>query len=450
MVKYENVINIENKYQVFFDELIMIPKADRYRFFLNHKDYDEMIIDIMKEFGCGAYHKLLKKLNNVEQESQNMHVFTENDFDMANSKKFEADWLVFMETIKITIEGYKPIDSKGRNLLFITQLRKIYKQCVVSEVGKNEYLNESKGLTGEITDNKKKWYIIKLIKEVKRLKYVLNDKRSYEELVYDVISGRENISIKHNFSKEEIQDAIVRIRNLSVFSYFDATFGEDNLTLKDTYGEYDNEFDRIDTGSLIDDFWNVLVNNAEKGLKRVALVVGKEDLDIIKAVLTKDILIALKLMEIPEGEQWEPEPNCGHWCPKKKICMDKGKGCYIRYSEVKKQKPYGNEILYALLKKQEVAIYDKLIHHRYADSAVENSNLEDLFINKLYPYPNKGIGNGEKTFDFSDQILSDVLRIDKTKLSKFRNTLLKKSGKTKEQLMREELKRIFYEVQNGN
>lgn len=453
MNRLENNFIFEEKYKDFFEKLVAIPKEERYQFFLKHPDYDVMILDMMKEFRFASYQKLIKQSNSDYQQYQ-INKSSGKDYDIANSARFDVDWLVFMEVIKEVIESYSFTNNKGEKIPFIVRLRKIYKQRAERKAAENSYENMGQGMTGG-TAGKNRVYVNKLVKEVKRLKDVLYDERSYEELVYAVANGEEDISIKHNFTRKELEDAIERIEKLDVFAYFDSPVNEEGDTLTEIYGSEDKELSKVENMGLYSVFWKSLLGDTRGGLERVRGVTRKRSMDIIRAILTKDVLIELKLMEIADTEKWEPEPKCRQWCPKRKRCEKSGDGCYVRFSEVKDNAPYGNEEIYNLLSSQGEEIYQCLFPSAYIESAMESENLMDVYVNRLYPHPAKAKIADEKCFDFSDEFLSKSIGVSKSALAHFRNDIIDKKDKegkvekdTAENFMRKELKKIFDEVQD--
>lgn len=445
MGRLENEFIFEEKYKVFFEKLVMIAKEERYQFFLKHPDYDVMILDVMKEFRFASYQKLIKQSNSDYQQYQ-INTSSGKDYDIANSARFDVDWLVFMEAIKTAIESYSFINNKGEKIPFIVRLKVVYKQCAAREAAENSYENMGQGMTGGTT-GKNRLYVNKLVKEVKRLKDVLHDERSYEELVYAVAKGEEDVSIKHNFTRKELEDAIERIEKLDVFARFDSPVNEEGDTLTEIYGLEDKALSKVENMGLYSDFWKSLLVNTREGLERVRVATRKRSMDIIRAILTKDVLIELKLMEIADAEKWEPEPKCRQWCPRRKRCEKSGDGCYVRFSEVKDSVPYGNEEIYHLLSSQEEEIYHKLFHSSYIKSAMESRNLMDVYANRLYPHPAKAKIADKKCFDFSDEFLSKSIGVSKSALAHFRNDIVNEKGSA-EDIMRDELKKIFDEVQD--
>ena len=181
------------------------------------------------------------------------------------------------------------------------------------------------------------------------------------------------------------------------------------------------------------EFLNALTEHFDENVRIMCGITGKVERDLLKAFLTKDILMELKLKVLPEnGTEITPEPKCRQWCHRVSSCPPgKKTGCYARYDAVKKMPPYGDEELYRMLQPMEKALYTRLLHSGYLDAALMHEDFHDVYANKLYPHPSDGMKASESlrspdcaretmNFDFSDATLAKALGKDKGQLSGYR------------------------------
>lgn len=161
--------------------------------------------------------------------------------------------------------------------------------------------------------------------------------------------------------------------------------------------------------------------------------ISKKNKELLKAFLTKNILILLKLKYLPDIKQRKEyeklmEPMCGRWCLRS-VCELTGDkpatpkkpntGCYIRYGLDNEGKETGDEEIYDILRIEGEVIYQAILKNAYTSFAYsENINdIGDLYSKKLKPFEGK---NENEIFNFTDGVIGTALGIRKETVSKAR------------------------------
>ena len=418
----------EKKYEAFLTELAVMPRGSkeerdaRYAWFQARADHDDIIMEAIKVSYPKAYRKLLNPYGGSPKDD----ICAENAKDdvIEDGEFVEGmDPLVFTQMFQLTIQAYSGQDSHGERVLFLACVKQNYKQSAQKESGKavvarhGLYLDRPERNLAQIG---------RLVKSVTASG--CKDLSKLEELV-------EEQAAKHYFpyTKEDVRLAKELVWKLSseegMFEALDASVDGEDGDSGETRGDFvsgsqEEWYEGEDTTMV--DFLSVLTENLEENLKVICGITGKVDRDILKAFLTKDILLELKLKALPEGKgNITPEPKCRQWCHRAGKCPEgKKEGCFVRYDAVRTAPPYGDEDLYRLLEPVAKPLYTQLLHPKYLDAALCHENFEDVYGNKLYPNAASADGvaeggqiDGGRCFDFSDAALARALGKDKGQIS---------------------------------
>lgn len=374
---------LDEKYAALLTCLANMPKGNseekkkRFDWFKEQQEYSGIIEDLLMEYRPGAYEKLMKR----------------NEGKSFVSSTGEYDTVAFMEALVKTVEEY---DQDGE-ASFISRLGTNYKQKWAQASGEKAY--EDIGVHVPL-EKKKISRFMKLIKEADKLRENLGLSSLTPEKLREVADRG-----GAKWTKEDLQNALEIVNGLKMVSL-------DNADYSFEIGTEDNDFEKAEYKYDLQNFIERLLDHMEDNWKGIASAARKEDRRMIQVFITKDILIALKVME------------------------QIGKRTYIRYSEV----PAGDPEIYAILKPEEKRLYGFLFFRDYLDAAVLNENLYDVYANLLYPEPNENDKEElkGKYFDFSDRRIAKVLHEDVTAVSRQR--------KKYEEVTRKQLYHIFNEM----
>lgn len=375
--------------------------------------YDEFVTEIAVKMRPKAYEELKKRLSLKP-------VYSE-DFDMVGGeyadKMINLDTVVLMEALRDVVQTYTG-GGKKAGFTFFDCVKKRYNQICTKESGRNRKELEGIRLRSR---PERIYYVLKLVKSAQHvIENTQNDQDVRE--VLRVCAQKESFHL----SKDELTDALDCITSLSLISRLDSPLAEEesDKVLGDTLADPRNDYALIEDTRDWEAFFQLLTNGLENGWHAVKSAVGKRDRELIRAFLSKDILIVLKLKYLEEEQRKEYigqlEPKCQQWCHRTRRCpitTKSKKGCYIRYGIMKEDTENGAEDIYEILMQNADLLYNYILQNAYVDSAFENpvGNLYDIYTGKLKPYD----GSPGDIFQFTDAVLARSLGIkDKSKVSR--------------------------------
>lgn len=401
----------DEKYSDFLRELAAMPcdtpqeKEARYSWFRDLKEKDAITVEVLKTVAAKAHGYDA--------------VIAEGEFSK------DVDSLVLMECLRATIMTYKHQNNGGESMPFLGCIKANYKRMAGREA--NKAVLKRQGISVDRPERSRA-EIGKLVRAIQK-----EGRINWKSLEHLIEEKAKEITPKsgYKYTKMDLQ-VVKEIMEKMNFVSLDQKMNEDEGEERETLGDYiptsDQKFyEGQDT--YMADFLENLAESLDSNYKVLYNSLGKVNLDILKAMITKDILIAMKLVTIPEGNKTLiPEPKCGQWCNrsykyqnKKRCPYDDFKGCFVRYDQIQNCPPYGDEEIYGLLEPVGKLLYAKLLHKKYLDVALRHRNLEDVYQNKLYPHPSKvEEAEKEQCFDFSDTTLARALGKDKGQISNSR------------------------------
>lgn len=396
----------EKKYENLLAELADMPKdsdmrENRYKWFCQLEEHDNIVMEIMQGIKPDTYNKLVKSCKNDV-------VLEDGEYNTG------MDDIAFLEGLREAVLEFDGVNSKGEKVYFLQLVS--WKLERASGRGRASACMRKGGVTwGDKVPEKS---LIKIGRLVAKMQKDLNGFETVKEKERKLQERILKSGI--NCSEKEKEIACERVMLFELMSG-DIPIGEDE---ESTYMDYlqapeQSFYEGEDSEIVI--FLEELANNLETNWKMIQSCMGKVNRDILRALITKDILQALKLMCAPEKTKSELlEPKCGQWCARRERCsFKKREGCYVRYDMLFSNPPYGSSELYGMLQPIAIPLYDKILHKKYLDVALENGNFEDVYMNKLYPNPiGKDIDDVKgRYFDFSDKTLAQALGKDKGQVS---------------------------------
>lgn len=416
----------EQTYGDILDELSRMERASvlnrerRWEWFIAHQEYDELWMKAFEAYDPGLARTFTKRT------------------DPESERTIEA----FSRAFKEAVMDYTAVFKEGKRMPFIAHVGIKARHYRAKLRGAENYDNNGVPMP-RIPENKK--YIVeKLASAVLQLKAALPDLKSDEELLQIVLEESAAASV----TKKERDAILLKVRGLNL-----------SRSLQDSVGEEGDSRSTLEnfTADKNDRIQNVIDQEADRQiygeyLKYLALFLNKEKKEVIhkvprdflRAFLTKDILIRLKLdtMTEPsdalqtrkkelleekkrklEAKQNGPldeealkeikaeiedmfpgrEPRCGQWCPKRNGCEQKEKpgwkeGCYTRFT----MEPAGDEKFYQDLEPFGLLLYERILSKVYIDRAIESSpaDMYEVYANML-----------REDFLFTDAVLGEALNI---------------------------------------
>lgn len=450
---------IDEQFKDLLDCLRVMPKdtpeerGERFLWVKSKPEYDKFVIEVMEEWDEGSFGKLKNRLQKEKYVSCSLDMDSGIATTERNGKRKEMDPVVFMETIKQAIESYTGVNLEGHPYTFIESVRQIYKHKLLREAGKNDFQKY-----GVVTGSKSErlYKVLKLAREADRLMQQLKKKYGNIDIKKDdIIEKCVLADEKFRYTKEEVKLAKKLVEGLKIISINTPTSeSEDNTTTQeDVIKSLCDDFEEIEKQDMLDCLFKAMQNDFDEKWKMVITAAGKQDQEVIRAFLAKDILVILKLEPVNETERKIYknllEPKCDSWCSVKNKCpyakYKDGKrepsreSCYIRYGD--KDTSFierGNRDIYQMLEEIGNSFYKTILDNAYVKNAYVNDveNYYDLFAEKLKPA--KGTAETE-TFQFTDAVLGKAFGKNKSSVSKYRNTYETNVRPTLYELFREQL-----------
>lgn len=418
--KAELAEKIKEKYGGILRNLSRMPKGSnedkeaRWEWFRTLPEYEALFMDVMEAYNPSGYDLMVRCKGSGDLTA------------MSKRKNKEISNLEFVLAVKETVKNYTEDmerDTEGSSF-FVSCVGKKYGQEMQKACGAEEY--DQKGPMEKIPYNRK----YQVIRYVRRLGEI-RERGGKEIFSGDWESRRKEICRSEGWeiTKKE-WDAIVRmVQDMDRLVSLDQNVGddEDGDTLGDLVSDLGKQAEEKMEYEENIEAMGLFIRNLAKDWRNIKHVTNKRAWQWVRAFLTKDILIVLKLDTIPEltnreKKQWndrKAEPYCGQWCPRIKKCELREKtGCYIRYQD----RPAGTEEIYKILSPHDSVIFCDLLVKEYVDRAVEGepANLYEVYANRL-----------RDDFDFRDRILGEAIHKDKSAVSKAKSLY---EGKIKAEL----------------
>lgn len=418
----------EDKYKHLLDELKSMPrntkeaKEQRFQWMKSRNEYSEFVADLMNVWKPDSYVKLRQRLE------RNGGALWQNAGMVTSKKAEEIDPVLFMEATVRSIQSYTGVTQEGKTYNFCQSVGQNYKQSKPEAIAKNDMdAFRTKPLSPE-----RNWvYINKLVRDTIALYSYREGTESLDEVIDEIIDECVNKIKGHSFTKNDIEEAKMRCLKLDMMECFDRPLADkDGETLADTYSEKDKDVDKDFRESVSEQsFFESMLVDFEKKWTEVVVSTNKENRELIKAFLSKDLLIQLKLEYVSELVRKrfpeKLEPKCGQWCPCSncpyQIQKDGTKAytqrgsCYIRYGEREGCNENGDSEFYQLLKPAEDLFYEHILKNDYVKYAYceKVEGIDDLYSRKLKGF--KPSADDEDVFLFTDKVLGDALGYQKKK-----------------------------------
>ncbi len=370
-------------------------KKRRLGYFRKHPLHDKMIMDLLQTLKPEAYKSLL----NPQFDKSN----ASSAIVSAASGRKEVDTEVFMEAINEAIQKYTGTKKDGTEYTFISSVKLNYQQCAGRAAAVHDYQNAQVMLPKIPERNMSE--VLKLVKDVRRLKEGLGNQISAEVLLDKILKDTDN----SRFCTSQMREAVINIvDNLYAKISMNITVNEeDEHDLSEILGKEDPGFQRVEDEHAFRQLLEKILKYLEASWSLVEAGTDKQTRDLFRAFFTKEILILLKLRYVGEKVGSQAEANCRQWCPRRSRCKIKRDGCYVRYE----MEPAGNEEIYELLQPSGEKLCQKIFQKKYLERAVGKKN-EQLI--QIYQKVLKD------DFRFTDAILGEALNREKTQISKGR------------------------------
>lgn len=394
----QNTEKFERKYRTILDELKQMPREDqklgkdsaRWRWFRQQPYYEVMVMDLPR---CLP----------------------------ALTRKNGVDSVVLMETLIECVNTFIGVNKEGKEYTFTQSINNRYKQ-LAGHAASKEYLQMA-GMTLQTRDARIPM-LVKLIKEVRTVIVARGSGWNWNDLD-SVLEGCLKTS-KYTYSREEIREARSLIENLNIVSVDSIPGDEDGVSMEEIIPGGEDPAERIDEG---DDRMDAL-GCLGKQWDTVVASTFKTDRNLLKAFLSRDVLVELKLRRLSRDELSqlkrdksadyikELEPLCRKWCPTRNTCqLSQNYGCYIRWGRLSRTEPPGDWEVYQMLNRDGEILYGNILNNDYVQYAYEQlpEEMYDLYANLL-----KDFGRGENTFEFTDTVMATALGLRKDTVSKGR------------------------------
>lgn len=451
----------DEKYKHIVDVLKAMPKntleqrEERYHWVRNKKEYEQFVMDVFLAIDSYSYNKIKRRQESEYQVNDTLPPdlgIASTSTKSSNGKKNEIDADIFMDAVKTAVETFTGVNDDKEPITFLRAIGEIHRCKKMKAGGENDFQRDYGGMVFPVR-RERLYIVLKLKRRVEKLCASLK-KTNIEEVLYKCILEEKSFS---KCTKEEIQLAKELIEGLNIVSFDKEVSDEENSgdgeggeTYKDKIKSEDSEntYKNIETQELLETFFHVTQNRFKETWKLIIEATGKQNRELIKSFLSKDILIALKLEALSEEMKdiYKEllEPNCGQWCPKKERCpylkkennfkkykrgaifeeeqaktSPRRPGCFIRYGDREEIKDRGDRAIYFNLEQMGDSFYQSVLKNSYVEYAyIENvENAYDLFSKELKPA--KGECK-EECFRFTDEVLGNTLGKSKSAISKAR------------------------------
>ncbi|MCD8068148.1 MAG: hypothetical protein LUE87_04530 [Lachnospiraceae bacterium] len=451
----QNTENFECKYQVILGKLKQMPRENqklgedsvRWRWFRQQPDYEIMAMDL---FGCispSARQRLDKlknggesvppKTENVEENSVGMeekhkkrnNAYKENAWPERNpnidlgiadfkTKKYDADHVIFMEALRECVNNYSGISKEGKEYTFTQSVINRYKQ--LAGIAASERYIQKEGITVQ-TKAANMPVLLELVKNTERV--IAARGNEFDSALEESLNTGKG---KHKYTKEVIRDARFLTENLNIVSIDSIRGDEDGVSMEELISGGGDPAERFDEG---DDRMDAL-GCLGKQWDTVVAATYKTDRNLLKAFLSRDVLVELKLRRLSPDELSqlkrdksadyikELEPLCRKWCPTRNDCqLSQSYGCYIRWGRLDRTEPPGDWEVYQILNRDGEILYVNILNNDYVQYAYEllPEGMYDLYANSL-----KNFGRGENSFEFTDTVMATALGLRKDTVSRGR------------------------------
>lgn len=460
---------IDQKFKSLLDELRLIPKENRFEWLKKQELYGSFVIELMNAWRPQSYDRLKERLQNEKYVTNTLP----QDGGIASTIKYEEDPEVFMNAVKGACEGYTGKNQEGTPYTFLQSVGQIYEQKASIAGGENDF--QKLGFaTG--TNPKDLYKILRLRRNVKKICDDTNNSNAIDRVLEECISK----SRKHEYTKNAIELTRRMVEGLDFVNSLDAPLTEENGGVS-TFGEQRESpksgFEEMEKQEIKNALLDFTREDFDEKWKLIIASTDKQNRELIKAFLSKDILIALKLEFVTEDVKKHNmdllEPKCGQWCQRASRCIYDvdGKGavsrrtsCYIRYGDNKIGESFGcrykkdelkismkhrkkatvlfvergNREIFEILEQMGMSFYKNILDNEYVKKAYINDveDYYDLFAEKLKPA--KGI-HETGNFQFTDAVLGKALGKSKSSVSKYRVTYEKRVRPTLYEIFRKQL-----------
>lgn len=433
----------EEKYAEVIDTLKGMPvgtkeaRRQRWEWFRGLEIRDDFKLDLIQVIRPHKLEKIKRYLSGMPEDKRDGHYAQPpEDVGMVHRGVKLANYfdpLVFEEALKKVVESYKAGEG-GKEHSLVACMRKEYEQVGALESAKNT-MNENAGIAFGIRE-RRMGLILKLVSHVKNLTDVKRKEKEpvTREMIEEFICG-----MGKDLSREEIRTAVCLVEGIKSISLDQ---DETREVLEKERQDLLNAGEGADpyrgiASDGIQDFFEALAESAESGFREIQSASGKRDRELIKAFISKEILIAMKLEYLREDDRarWkeELEPKCGQWCRLRESCRYERKdGCYVRYGKIIPSEEAGDEEFYDCLSKNADRIYKFLVKNDYTDYAFKEKigSLYDVYAKKLKDFKGEG-----ETFQFTDAVMGQALGLKPYAISR--------SRKQYETKIKPQLKEIF-------
>lgn len=392
-------------------------RENRRLWFRNHKQYDDFLVDVMKQFRPAAYEKLCGYLG-----ESHAHDNIDSDFGIATMKRKEIDYVVLMEAVYSAVEDYTGVNSQGITYSFLQSVGIKYNHLAEKAAGINDI-----GLIKPLTQQKGYCRILKLTRKVKEILERTQGNKTLQEAIRDGLQG-----FSYKFTQKELEEVVRRVNGLDMIGSLDQPIpgGEENNASVREIPETENRIEVWEEENDRRAFWDKFAENFVDRWQEVEAAAGAANRKLLKYFLSKDILLVLKLRAASDAEKEKfkdyLEPKCGQWCHRRNKCpLDVSKkvgsreGCYVRYGSLPGDLETGDSVIYSYLRSCTSSLFETVFDNIYIQSAYPGgvNSLDDMYKKLLKDFKSE---NEEDRFEFSDAVMARAARIGKSKLSKCR------------------------------
>ena len=129
---------LDEKFKELLDELRTMPNATqeerekRFEWMKSQPQYDAFVIELMNSWHSRSYHQLAERLE------KNTSTTLNHNAGIASTRRKEKDPVVFMESVKLSIERYTGVNTTGDEYTFLQSVGLNYVQEAQKAAGKND------------------------------------------------------------------------------------------------------------------------------------------------------------------------------------------------------------------------------------------------------------------------------------------------------------------------